>query len=67
MTELTDLLGWRAAFVVLGALGLVWLVAWFWLYEVPEWSRRVSAAERAHIHRDPPAPEMERLPWPRWR
>lgn len=57
--------GWPAAFVVLGALGFVWLAAWLWLYEAPERSRRVSAAELAHIRSDPPEPVMERVPWRR--
>ncbi|MBM3753792.1 MAG: MFS transporter [Acidobacteria bacterium] len=28
--------GWRLAFVLTGALGLVWLVFWLWIYRVPE-------------------------------
>jgi ACS family hexuronate transporter-like MFS transporter len=28
--------GWRAAFVITGLLGLVWLVAWLFLYHLPE-------------------------------
>src|SRR3712207_4927026 len=36
--------GWRAAFVVPGLLGLVWLAAWRWLYHRPEEHPRVSAA-----------------------
>ena len=57
--------GWPAAFVVLGALGLFWLIAWFWLYETPERSRRVSPAELAYIRSDQPELEMERVPWRR--
>jgi ACS family hexuronate transporter-like MFS transporter len=55
--------GWQSAFVVLGALGFVWLAAWFWLYESPERSRRVSAAELAHIRSDPPEAALERIRW----
>lgn len=55
--------GWQAAFAVLGAAGLVWLAAWGWLYDAPERSRRVSAAELAHIRCDPPEPEARRVPW----
>ncbi len=55
--------GWQTAFVVLGALGFVWLALWFWLYESPEQSRRVSAAELAHIRSDPPEAVLERVPW----
>lgn len=57
--------GWQAAFVVLGALGLVWWLAWLWLYETPARSRRVAGAELAHIHSDPPERELERVPWSR--
>ncbi len=62
---LTATYGWRAAFVVLGALGFVWVVFWWWLYESPRNSRRVSAAERALILSDPPQPAGPRLAWGR--
>ncbi len=32
---LYKLSGWRFVFVVTGAAGLVWLVAWLWLYRLP--------------------------------
>lgn len=38
--------GWRAAFVITGALGLAWLVGWLWLYFVPNEHPKVSDAER---------------------
>ncbi|WP_144114263.1 MFS transporter [Paraburkholderia sp. BCC1886] len=43
-------LGWRVAFVVIAALGLVWLAAW-WLFgtDRPANNKRVSAAEREMI------------------
>jgi len=41
--------GWQAVFWITGALGLVWLVFWWILYEVPARQRRLSAAERAYI------------------
>ncbi len=59
---LTLTFGWQAAFIVTGALGLLWLVLWIPLYSVPEKSRRVSAAELAHIQSDPPDP-VTPLPW----
>ncbi|KRA58334.1 hexuronate transporter [Caulobacter sp. Root655] len=40
---------WRLAFVVAGALGLVWTVAWLFWYRPPERHRRLGAAERAYI------------------
>jgi ACS family hexuronate transporter-like MFS transporter len=55
--------GWRTAFVALGATGFVWLVFWYWLYSPPTRSRRVSAAELAHIRSDPPEPAGAPIPW----
>ncbi|QOV90259.1 MFS transporter [Humisphaera borealis] len=46
--------GWRSAFVVTGAVGLVWLLLWIPLYRRPEEHPRVNAAELAHINSDPP-------------
>jgi MFS transporter, ACS family, hexuronate transporter len=37
---------WQAAFFVTGALGLVWVVAWLWLYQPPDRHPRLSAEER---------------------
>ena len=45
--------GWQSAFVIAGALGFLWLFLWIPLYEVPERSRRVKAAELALIQSDP--------------
>lgn len=55
--------GWRAAFLVLGGLGFVWCVAWAWLYEAPEKSKRLSAAERAHISSDPQESPGPKIGW----
>lgn len=27
--------GWQSAFVIMGALGLVWIAGWWWIYKVP--------------------------------
>ena len=45
--------GWRAAFVVTGVVGLLWIVAWLVMYRAPEAEKKVSAAELAHIRSDP--------------
>lgn len=47
--------GWPVTFYVTGALGLVWLVAWWWLYENPETHPRLSDEERAYIRDGQPA------------
>src|SRR5277367_4560440 len=44
--------GWRPAFMVPGALGLLWLIAWRWLYYPPESHPRVGDGERAMIAAD---------------
>ncbi|HEY0433639.1 MAG TPA: MFS transporter [Chitinophagaceae bacterium] len=49
--------GWRWAFVATGAVGLVWLLFWFWLYEIPQRQRRISAAELNYIENDPDSVE----------
>lgn len=50
VAALVAALGWRPAFMVLGALGIVWAAAWFaWFRDTPEEHPRVSAAERQLI------------------
>ncbi|MGD0745903.1 MAG: MFS transporter [Verrucomicrobiota bacterium] len=45
--------GWRMAFVMIGAAGLVWLAPWLWFYtDSPERSRLVSAGELEIIEND---------------
>jgi len=44
--------GWQMAFIVTGALGFVWIVFWWFLYEVPARHTRVSASELAYITSD---------------
>lgn len=60
--------GWESTFYITGALGFFWLVAWWFLYESPERSRRVSASELAYIQGGKPVaqPEpqkVESMPW----
>jgi ACS family hexuronate transporter-like MFS transporter len=40
---------WRGAFLVCGALALLWALAWLLFYEAPARHRRLSGAERAEI------------------
>jgi ACS family hexuronate transporter-like MFS transporter len=54
--------GWRMAFIVTGALGFLWLIAWITMYRTPEIHRRVTRVELAHIRSDPPEPTA-RIPW----
>ncbi len=44
--------GWELTFWIIGAIGFLWLLFWFWLYETPAKSSRLSEAERAYINSD---------------
>ncbi|HBH21521.1 MAG TPA: MFS transporter [Rikenellaceae bacterium] len=44
--------GWEMAFLIIGALGYLWMGLWFFMYDKPEKSRHVNAAELAYIHQD---------------
>ncbi|BCS34225.1 MFS transporter [Luteitalea sp. TBR-22] len=44
--------GWRAAFIVSGGLGLMWLPLWAWLYHRPEDHKHITAEERTMILSD---------------
>src|SRR5580698_10405048 len=61
---LVMLVSWRGAFVVTGALGIVWLIFWLIYYRRPEQHRSVSPAELALILSDP-AEKIESVPWSR--
>jgi MFS transporter, ACS family, hexuronate transporter len=41
--------GWRITFLIIGALGFVWLTAWLAIYRPLFQHPRLSSAERAHI------------------
>jgi ACS family hexuronate transporter-like MFS transporter len=56
--------GWRAAFIVTGVGGLLWLPVWLLVYRTPRETKGLSAAELAHIESDPPD-AIEALPWRR--
>jgi MFS transporter, ACS family, hexuronate transporter len=61
---LTLAYGWRAAFVITGAVSLIWLVAWLTVYRRPSESKRLSRAELAYIESDPADPSAK-VPWAR--
>ncbi|MCJ7565137.1 MAG: MFS transporter [Candidatus Aminicenantes bacterium] len=60
---LTIKFGWPFAFIATGAIGFLWLIFWFALYEVPEKKRGLSRAELAHILSDPQDPASDKIPW----
>ena len=45
-------LGWEMAFIVIGALGFVWMGMWVFMYTSPAKSKHVNAAELAYIEQD---------------
>jgi ACS family D-galactonate transporter-like MFS transporter len=69
-------LGWRASFVVTGALGVVWAVAWFLWYREPREKSGLSAEELDYIEQggargaddgSDAAPDAPRAAEVRWR
>lgn len=49
VTALIGLVGWRGAFVVAGAVGILLAGIWAWVYRSPREHKWVSAAELAYI------------------
>jgi ACS family hexuronate transporter-like MFS transporter len=66
---LTLRFGWRAAFLFTGAAGLLWLLAWLFLYDSPHRSRWIRPSEYARLSREIPAAAeakpagAEKVPW----
>ncbi|MBD2756151.1 MFS transporter [Spirosoma sp. BT704] len=46
--------GWQMTFIATGALGFLWIIAWWFFYEVPTRHKGINAAELAHINEEPP-------------
>ena len=44
--------GWEMAFIVIGALGFIWMGFWVFMYKKPSEHPRVNAAELAYIEQD---------------
>ncbi len=49
---MAELWGWETAFIVVGAVGFIWLIFWLWLYQDPKTSTRMNDAERNYILQD---------------
>jgi ACS family hexuronate transporter-like MFS transporter len=49
--------GWQAAFVITGAIGLLWILFWWLLYESPGKHAKVSEEELAYINADDKDPD----------
>ncbi|PTY06582.1 MFS transporter [Opitutaceae bacterium EW11] len=44
--------GWEASFIIIGALGFLWMGFWVFMYKKPEHHPKVNAAELAYIQQD---------------
>ncbi len=44
--------GWEMAFIIIGALGFLWMFFWQYMYDKPEKSKHVNQAELEYIHQD---------------
>lgn len=49
--------GWESAFIIVGAVGFIWLIFWLIYYERPEKQKRLTQAELSYINSgdEPPA------------
>ncbi len=54
--------GWYEAFIITGALGLLWLILWLVFYRRPEIHPNLSKQELAYIQSDPVEPAVK-IPW----
>lgn len=52
VTCVTVAYGWQAAFIITGALGLVWMVFWLLFYRIPKEAKKLSRAEYDYINQD---------------
>jgi ACS family hexuronate transporter-like MFS transporter len=41
--------GWESTFIIIGAIGFIWMFFWYILYEKPEKQKRLSQAELEYI------------------
>lgn len=65
--------GWEVAFIIIGAVGFLWLAFWLLFYDRPEKQKRLSSAELAYINSGDekpvekagvhPAAAVEKVPW----
>jgi len=62
--RIAESIGWRWAFVLVGALGFIWLIIWMALYRKPEGHSRCTEEELKYIQSDA-APPAEKIPWAR--
>jgi ACS family hexuronate transporter-like MFS transporter len=44
--------GWESAFILVGAIGFLWIIFWYIFYEIPTKQNRLSKAELEYINHD---------------
>ena len=49
---IADHFGWESAFIIIGAVGFIWLIFWFWFYERPQLGKKLKKAEFDYINSD---------------
>ena len=55
--------GWRASFLVTGAIGFLWLLAWLAIYWPPQEHPRLSTADKETILQEVEPVSRKRPPW----
>ena len=55
--------GWQWAFIITGAVGLIWLLFWLTIYEVPEKHKKLSKKEHEYILSDSEPEEKTKISW----
>jgi len=65
VTALIWAVGWRGAFVVTGALGVAWALAWWFIYRDPEQHRAIAPKEVDALlaERSMPVTVTEKISW----
>ena len=49
---IAEFYGWEFAFILIGAIGFLWIIFWYILYDTPSKQKRLSKAEFHYIHQD---------------
>ncbi len=52
--------GWEMAFIIIGALGFIWMFFWGFMYDKPQNSKHVNAAELEYVQQDDAADAAEK-------
>jgi ACS family hexuronate transporter-like MFS transporter len=61
--------GWEFAFILVGAIGFLWIIFWYFLYEIPSAQKRLSKSEFDYINGDEAVidkieePREEKVAW----